>query len=594
MKTGAQKPPQKERKIMFEPWFYQNDCLRILQKVREKGNRRALAVVASGLGKTVIMAFDTLNFRKQFPKARVLYLCHQNQIISQSRGTFEVINGNTCTYGNYNGLERTAHSVDFLFASFQTMRMYMKKFSPDEFDYVVVDESHHIFGDTFIDVVNYWRPKFLLGMTATPDRTDKQDIRSVFGKEVFYLPLEEALSQSLLTPVDYRLMTDEIELNQVLQSSDQRLSMSRLNRTVFIPKRDEEIVRIIDKHRNEVLHPSTIIFCQSIAYCEHLARYVKDSMIVHSRIPLTERVVRTEMFRQGLVSTLLVVDVFNEGIDIPQANLIVFLRLTTSPLVFYQQLGRGLRLCEGKEKVIVLDFVGNCERVKTVCELWERVKHLRESKRVQKIVAQHKPIRTRVSIEPFIIDTKHISFKEKILVLVDLVNRINAEFYSTWQEAATAAIKLGATKSRDYQKLYKQDPRLPFSPSYVYRSTWPGWDRFFGKDAYPTWQEASIAALKLGLKTRRDYLKGYVKDQRLVCNLYLTYKDFPGWNAFLGIPRRAYYPTLHEASVAAIALGAKTKDQYKLLYKQDALLHSQPNRKYHDFTSWPAFLGTKK
>lgn len=411
---------------MFEPRFYQDDCLRILQKVRQKGIRRALAVMASGLGKTVTMAFDALSFRKQFPKARVLYICHQNQISNQARGTFEAINGNSCTYGYYNGLEKIAHSVDFLFASFQTMRTHMKNFHPDEFDYVVVDESHHTYGDTFLDVVTYWKPKFLLGMTATPDRTDCQDIRKVFGQEVFYLPLEEALAQSLLTPVDYRLMTDEIRLKKTIESAERRLSLRMLNRTIFVPRRDEEIVRIIQKHSKELEQPKAIVFCQSIQYAEQLAKIMSGAMTIHSHISLKERIVRTELFRQGLINTLLTVDVFNEGIDIPEANVIVFLRTTTSHVVFFQQLGRGLRLSEGKDRVIVLDFVGSCERVKTIYSLWDEVK----SRRQKVISATPTANRNKGScisrnVDPFYLNVGVISFEEKILRVVDIIRRIN-------------------------------------------------------------------------------------------------------------------------------------------------------------------------
>lgn len=411
---------------MFEPRFYQDDCLRIFQKIRQKGIFRALAVMASGLGKTVTMAFDALIFRKQFPKARVLYLCHQNQISNHARGTFEAVNGNACTYGYYNGVEKIAHSVDFLFASFQTMRTHMIHFRPDEFDYVVVDESHHTCGDTFLDVVTYWKPKFLLGMTATPDRTDGQDIRKVFGQEVFYLPLEEALAQSLLTPVDYRLMTDEISLKEAIESTERRLSLKMLNRTIFIPKRDEEIARIIKKHSQEFEQPKIIIFCQSIRYCDQLAKVMPEAMPLHSHISLKERIVRTELFRQGLINTLLTVDVFNEGIDIPEANIIVFLRTTTSHVVFFQQLGRGLRLCEGKDRVIVLDFVGSCERVKTIYSLWEEVKVHRQK------VLSSSPEGIRINgtnisrnIDPFYLNVGVINFEEKILKVIDVIRRIS-------------------------------------------------------------------------------------------------------------------------------------------------------------------------
>jgi len=450
---------------MFQPRFYQHDCLRIFQKVRQKGIQRALAVMASGLGKTVTMAFDALTFRKHFPKARVLYLCHQNQIANQARGTFEAVNGSGCTYGYYNGLEKIAHSVDFLFASFQTMRTHLKNFLPDEFDYIVVDESHHTYGDTFLDVVTYWKPKFLLGMTATPDRTDGQDIRKVFGREVFYLPLEEALAQGLLAPVDYRLMTDEIRLMNVTETSKRRLSLKMLNRTIFVPRRDEEIVRIIKKHSQELQQPKTIVFCQSIQYCEHLAKIMPGAITIHSKISLTERMVRTELFRQGLIHTLLTVDVFNEGIDIPEANVIVFLRTTTSHVVFFQQLGRGLRLCEGKDRVIVLDFVGSCERVKTIYTLWDEVKRRR-----QKHLASTPSSRAGGcprNVDPFYLNVGVVNFEEKILGLIDIVRRINdgytREECISMLQAYAAELKRSPTQMEVHRNL-----RMP-SQSLYYR-----------------------------------------------------------------------------------------------------------------------------
>lgn len=414
---------------MFMPRFYQEDCLRIIAKLRAKGIVRAFAVMASGLGKTVTMAFDVLAFRKIFPKARVLYLCHQNYISNQSRITFEAINGVGCSYGFYNGFEKSVHRVDFLFASFQTMRNDLKKFNPSEFDYVVVDESHRAYADTFLDVVSYWKPKFLLGMTATPDRTDGQDVRDVFGQEVFCLPLEEALAQGLLTPVDYRLMSDEIQLKKVFKSPERRLSLAKLNRTIFIPRRDQEIASVIEKHSCDVNDPRRIIFCQTTQYCDHLSKYIDGSVPFHSKISANERIVRLEMFRQGLVTTLLTVDVFNEGIDIPPANVLVFLRSTTSPIVFMSQLGRGLRISEGKEKVVVLDFVGNCERVKTVYDLWERVKGNRQVFLSKSPHGQRKstPFGSGV-YNPLQLNVDHVQFQEKIVTLLDVVRRITAGY----------------------------------------------------------------------------------------------------------------------------------------------------------------------
>jgi superfamily II DNA or RNA helicase len=640
---------------MFEPWFYQHDCLRIFKRVRQKGVRKALAVMASGLGKTVTMAFDALAFRKEFPKARVLYLCHQNQISYQTRGTFEAVNGSECTYGFYNGVEKTAHSVDFLFASFQTMRKHIKDFRPDEFDYIVVDESHHIYGDTFIDVVTYWKPQFLLGMTATPDRSDGQDIRKVFGKEVFCLPLEEALAQNLLTPVDYRMITDEIQLEGKIKAGDRRLSINKLNRSIFIPKRDEEIIRIIQRHAKEIEQPQIILFCQSVSYCDRLMKIIPGAMAIHSGVPLHERMVRTELFRQGLINILLTVDCFNEGIDLPEANLIVFLRVTTSLRVFFQQLGRGLRLSKGKDKVIVLDFVSNYKRVKTIYELWLRIKELREHPKTRRALARQSRIGSpRVRVEPFIIDTERVAFEEKVLELLDLLKRINAEFYPTWQEASAAAIKLGIKTKVDYAEKYADDPRLPSSPPYaysdfpkwrvflggknrnfytykkasrvvqrmgiktqpqyderkkederlpgyppdVYKDVWQGWPIFFGEEPREicrTWRIAARIAKEAGVDTKEDYLLLCDKDNRLPRDPWTAFKDFPGWPSFFKRKSRQFkqnpYKTWKQAARAAKKLGATTCALYQELRHKDPRLYADPIRVYKDCPDWNTFLG---
>ncbi|MEK7644710.1 MAG: DEAD/DEAH box helicase family protein [Patescibacteria group bacterium] len=410
---------------MIQPYWYQEDGLKAIQRARQKGAVAALVVMASGLGKTVTGAFDCLRFRKMHPKARVLYLCHQNNILQQARTTFEVIHGNECSFGFYHGTKKDLDKVDFLFASLQTMRKQRKSFRPDEFDYVIIDESHRTSADTYLDVVEYWKPKFLLGMTATPNRTDGQDIRKVFGREVFYLPLEEALAQGLLAPVDYRLLTDEIQLKRVIEAPGHRLSLAMLNRKVFVAKRDEEIISLIQKHIRAVIDPRSIVFCESIEYCDRLSRLMPNSIAIHSKVSFRERVIRLEMFRQGVIPTLLVVDVFNEGIDIPKANVLVFLRSTSSPIVLFQQLGRGLRLSEGKTGVLVLDFVGNCERVKTIYTLWQDVATRRQHFLARPPTGpKAEKLAVRRQTEPFLLNVDHVHFQEKAVQITELVRRI--------------------------------------------------------------------------------------------------------------------------------------------------------------------------
>lgn len=403
---------------MYHAYPYQEEGLDALQAVRDQGIRKALVVMATGLGKTVTVAIDVKRFLS-CNSGRVLFLCHVNDILYQAKTTFQAVNGMDHTYGYFHGEEKNFHQVDFLFASLQTMERYRELFSPDEFAYVVVDESHHAHADTFRSVIEYFQPQFLLGVTATPDRLDELDIREIFGKEIFSLPLEDAMARGLVTPVDYRLLTDEIQLSEVLETDEgKRVSISYLNRKIFIPRRDEEIASIITRYAAEVSNPRIIIFCASIAHCDHLAQFVPDSFVIHSKIAERERAVKLEMFRQGIVSTVLTVDAFNEGIDIPQANIIVFLRSTTSSTIFLQQLGRGLRKSDGKDKVIVLDFVANCERIKMVHTLWRKV-------RDETLAYNTNREGSASGIEdPMSLNVSSVEFSEKIVPLLNLMERV--------------------------------------------------------------------------------------------------------------------------------------------------------------------------
>ncbi|MDP3661735.1 MAG: integrase repeat-containing protein [bacterium] len=584
--------------------YYQNDCLKATDRVRKNGKGRALVVMASGLGKTVVAAFDAKRFRESSPDARVLYLCHQNNILEQAHSTFTAINGSQHTYGFFTGVEKNGHAAQFLFASLQTMRKHKGLFRPDEFPYIVVDESHHTYADTYLDVVEYWKPKFLLGVTATPDRTDGEDIRRVFGKEVFFLPIDEALAQELLTPVDYRLLTDEIQMQTMLETPQGKMSITKLNKLIFVPRRDEEIAKIILKHAEEFAAPRIIIFCESVIHCDHLARYLPDSLPFHSKIHLRERVVRLELFRQGIVSTLITVDVFNEGMDIPEANILAFLRSTASPTVFFQQLGRGLRKSEGKDKVLALDFVGNCERIRMILDLWEAVKKSplrRPAEEAGKTPRNYSTRTLHRAREPFTLNVNTVEFKEKVMRILDIIRTRN--FYPTLQEAQEAVLTLGIEAKygqKGYRNRYREDPRLPSSPETLYSTSWKGWGKFLGKSrkaTYKTLLQASKAAKKLNIATSIEYRgERYKEDPRLPRNPEEEYEDkWEDWGVFLGTGSGTVknpYATWQEAGKAAIKLSITSHKEYTERRKEDLCLPGAPPQHYADFPGWGSFLKT--
>ncbi|MDP3740748.1 MAG: DEAD/DEAH box helicase family protein [bacterium] len=404
--------------MSYQPYEYQVSCLNTLARVRRNDEHHALVVMASGLGKTLTAAFDARRYLSRHP-GKILYLCHQNDILEQAETSFKAVLPLRTKYGYYNGQQKD-RNVDCLFATFQTMQEQCEEFDPKEFAYVVVDESHHGPAPTYRPTIDYFKPNFLLALTATPDRTDLQDIREIYGHEVYSLPLEDALGEGLLTRVDYRLMTDEIQNLKFLDTPVGKISIAELNRKLFVPKRDKEIARIIEERIAEVEDARVMIFCPSIAYCDRLVKYMPKAVAVHSELPTSIQNKRLDAFRSGEDNIVLTVDKFNEGIDVPEANVIVFLRSTASRTIFFQQLGRGLRKVRGKKNVLVLDFVGNCERLEMAHKLWQLVQSKYEG------IASKQA--GGLSGSPITVNYGKITFTEEIKKVLDVIAGIRTGY----------------------------------------------------------------------------------------------------------------------------------------------------------------------
>ncbi|MFZ2188119.1 MAG: DEAD/DEAH box helicase [Candidatus Moraniibacteriota bacterium] len=335
----------------------------------------ALVAMATGLGKTIVAAFWAKSELQK--KRKGLFLCHENGILEQAMQEFRKVLGGEAILVSFFGSNKNfdADKADIVFASFQTYINWKNAFFEDEFDFIIVDESHHGQAPTFKEVIQYFKPKKLLGITATPDRMDMQDIREIFGDEVVNYSLEESIASGWLTQVEYHILNDSLshwKLKRIIADvleKGQRVSVKQINETIFIKKRDEEIAQTIQSYVGT--DKKTIIFCEKIEHAENFQQYLPNSLTYHSHIKGGDKENRRRLkaFREGSVQFILAVDKFNEGIDIPDAEVIVFLRCTDSKTIFFQQLGRGLRKILGKEKVIVLDFVANCERLTTVEDL---------------------------------------------------------------------------------------------------------------------------------------------------------------------------------------------------------------------------------
>lgn len=566
----------------MKPYRYQRNCLDALEDARRSGKTEALVVMACGLGKTAVVTLDVWKCLKCPKFKRVLYLCHQNEILSQASATFEsVINGRH-SIGFFTGNEKD-YEANIVFASFQTIGLRLEEFSVDAFDYIVVDESHHSEAPTYRAVLDYFRPKFLIGVTATPNRKDDKDIRNIFGDPVFNLPLPKALAKGYLTPVDYRIVLDELDLSAVVEVREKRTSIAQLNRTLFIPKRDDEIARLIVKYLDQIKTPRVVIFCPSIRYCERLSKLLKGSLVIHSGVTDVQIKKRMEVFRSGTVNIILAVDYFNEGVDVPDANTLVFLRSTTSENIFYQQLGRGLRLSKGKKKVVVLDFVANFDRMRMIRKLDSDVKsNLKGDKVRDKHSPKHLPIE---------IDYHHCGFDEFPVDMDELILRMQEGFYS-YEEAKEVACSCGWVNSVDYRSNYKFDPRLPAEPTKMYRDLWVSWNEFLGQKGFYSYEEAKEVARSKGWKSSTEYQAKCGVDPMLPFGPQIFYKDeWVSWFDFLGKDRQAKPYSYEEAMSVSRSYGWKNGKEYKENYKIDPRLRAKPEETYSgQWVSWMYFL----
>ena len=342
---------------------------------------KVLMVLATGLGKTIIAAFWAKEELKENPKQKILFLCHENNILDQAFNYFKtIVDGDTVMkkfYGQKDRKDFSADNAQIVFGSFKTFSNWRYGFDQDHFDILIVDESHHSQAETYKEVIEYFQVNKRFGMTATPDRMDMKDIRELFGTEIISCDLIEAILNGWLTPFEYHVLNDYIsnkKLRAILEGvlkKKERISVKQLNETIFIEKRDEEIVKEIAKY-NDNFQKKTIIFCENIQHLQTFKESLPEGLEFHSLNRNNKE--NLQLFRDGKVKTILAVDKFNEGIDVPDVEVIVFLRGTDSSTIFFQQLGRGLRLFDGKEKVLVLDFVANIDRLLVISSLVDRIR----------------------------------------------------------------------------------------------------------------------------------------------------------------------------------------------------------------------------
>jgi superfamily II DNA or RNA helicase len=343
------------------------------------GKNRLLIEMATGLGKTYTVAHLIKRLLQQGKAKRVLFLAHQVEILLQSVTAFKNVLGiGTYSFSACFG-GANPEDTDFVFGSFDTLFSKITTLEKETFDIVIVDEAHHTPAITYATVVDHFHPKLLVGLTATPFREDNKDVLAFFGGSAGHVgkyDLAWALRHNKLAFPKYLVLLDDLDQSRIDQL-DKGMSISDLDQRLFLHKKDEEVVRIIEKtvQDKEIQNLKGIVFCRSITHINYLIQFFPagTATFVYSKMTDQQRWQNIRDFREGSYRYILVRDLFNEGVDIPETNLLVFMRYTGSHTVWLQQLGRGLRKTPNKDYVHVLDFVGSLERLNEVHQLTKRV-----------------------------------------------------------------------------------------------------------------------------------------------------------------------------------------------------------------------------
>ncbi|MES9603026.1 MULTISPECIES: DEAD/DEAH box helicase family protein [Actinomadura] len=340
-----------------------------------KSHGRALLVLATGLGKTVIGGEVIRRYLTADPTAQVLVVAHMKELVQQlERALWRHLDKSVPTQLVTGETKAPAHDGVLVGTVESVLGVVRAGWRPS---LVMIDETHHV-GDNgrFADLLDLCCDAHQFGVTATPWRGDKFDITSRFGRPSLRMGIAEGMAQGHLSAVDYRLFVDNLDWEMVRKASEHGYSIKELNRALFLPQRDEEIVEQFRQAWRATPDPRAIVFCQTIEHAERVATLLslsdnawRRASFLHSGLPRQRRQILLNEFRLGRIPIITCVDVFNEGVDVPDVNLIAFLRVTHSRRIFVQQLGRGLRLSPGKKALKVLDFVTDIRRVAATLDL---------------------------------------------------------------------------------------------------------------------------------------------------------------------------------------------------------------------------------
>ena len=370
-----------EQENEFVPNSMQKRVLQKLKETRINGNKKGLVISATGTGKTYLAAMDIKQFfeiksnaknklfeindkKSKTSNIKFLFIAHREELLENAINVFsKILKIDKNEFGRiYGGLKEIDKNI--IFASIQSLRNCYNEFKPSFFDYVIVDEFHHSMSDSYLKTLSYFNPKFLLGLTATPKRMDGKDILSLCDYNVVdEIGIKEALEEDLIVPFHYFGVNDYTINYDNIPYKNGKYNEKILLENLLLNTRTDYIVEKINKFGFDGDELSAVAFCQNIEHAffmkeEFLKKGYKSAVITANTSP-NERSEILEKFKNKKIEILCVVDILNEGIDIPTINLLLFLRPTMSSTIFIQQIGRGLRKAKNKDFVTIIDFIGN-------------------------------------------------------------------------------------------------------------------------------------------------------------------------------------------------------------------------------------------
>ena len=480
-----EKEESKEDNVIniFEPRGAQIEALYSLEKSREEGFDKGLVVAATGIGKTYLSAFDSAKYNK------ILFVAHREEIIKQAAQSFKNVRNSDDIGFFYSNQKDTKNS--FIFALVQTLgkEQYLNEeyFSKDYFDYIIVDEFHHAVSSNYKKIIDYFTPKFLLGLTATPERLDSKDVFALCDYNMVYeVRLKEAINKGWLVPFRYYGIYDETVNYEDIDYKNGKYDDKQLEEALMLNKRGEVILNHYLKYNSK----RAIGFCTSRHHAEYMAKVFNENNIPSAAVYSgekgeysEERNIALSKLTSGELKVIFSVDMFNEGLDVPAIDMVMFLRPTQSPTIFLQQLGRGLRKSKDKEYLNVLDFIGNYKKANLVPFLLSGKEYLASECKKNKQGDYELPEECIVDFDFRIIDIfkkqaeREMKVKDKIKEQFDIVSDMlgyrpsRVELFTYMDDEVYQNIKSRAMNPfSNYLEYIKENDKLTHDEEILYNS----------------------------------------------------------------------------------------------------------------------------